>query len=130
MIDNKSHTYQPGQAVPEGFSTPAGLAEMIKAGDIGEAPVEKQEDQNDFLNFEQAVEFLSSEGVSLEDFGADENSFEPVTLKDLKKAVAEFKKAKGESTGGVKQKKEKTPEEKAEFAAKMKAARAAKKAGN
>jgi TATA-binding protein-associated factor Taf7 len=128
MIDGKGKTWTPGQNVPEGFSTPAGLAEMIKAGDIAEKKESKIDDGAGvnvpaLLTFEQAVEFLTSEGVSLEDFGADEDSFEPVSLKDLQEAVAKFKEAKGES------KQEKTPEEKAAQAEKMRAYRAAKKEG-
>lgn len=112
MIDNKSRTYQPGQTVPEGFSTPAGLAEMIKVGDIGESPVEgeqcpedtgdgeqKQEVPNGLLSFEQAAEYLQSENIEIQDFGFDESTFEPVALKDLKKAVAKFKKEKSKQAG-------------------------------
>jgi len=39
MIDGNGKVYRPGQTVPENFSTPAGLAEMVNVGDIEEMVV-------------------------------------------------------------------------------------------
>jgi hypothetical protein len=48
MINGKGKVFRPGQRVPDNFSTAAGLAEMIKAGDIEDTGTKLVEVPADF----------------------------------------------------------------------------------
>jgi hypothetical protein len=91
MIDGKGKTHQPGETVPDGFSTELGLAEMIRVGDI-EDP-KQPEKEFDCLDVPIENELLEKTHLMNIELSEIENTQEPIQEPVIEKPTKRGRKA-------------------------------------